>query len=90
VGCAPARLNQKNDFFDSPQNRAIGLRACYTHGVYGQFEQPGAFWGFGDLAVKLDRPPPMLGEHTREILTALGYGLDEPAAIGRAPQLSPS
>jgi crotonobetainyl-CoA:carnitine CoA-transferase CaiB-like acyl-CoA transferase len=32
-------------------------------------------WSLGNLEVSLDRAPPALGEHTREVLSAVG--LDE-------------
>ncbi|MDB5430859.1 MAG: putative acyl-CoA transferase [Caulobacter sp.] len=71
VACAPVRERQRDAFFDSAENRAIGLRACYDHPVYGALEQPGRFWDFGDLQARLDRPPPALDQHTAEVLAEL-------------------
>jgi len=40
---------------------------------------------FSDTPVRIDRPPPRFGEHTREILTELGFEaaeIDELHAAG--------
>jgi crotonobetainyl-CoA:carnitine CoA-transferase CaiB-like acyl-CoA transferase len=70
------RLDQCEAFFASTANDAAGLIARYEHVDYGHVEQPGAFWDFGDLTVKLDRAPPGLGEHTVEVLTEVGLERD--------------
>jgi crotonobetainyl-CoA:carnitine CoA-transferase CaiB-like acyl-CoA transferase len=72
------RLDQGEPFFASAANDAAGLIARYEHADYGRVEQPGAFWIFGDLDVKLDRAPPALGEHTVEVLSEIGL---DPATI---------
>ncbi len=54
VPCEPVRLDQREPFFASADNDAAGLIARYRHVDYGDVEQPGAFWAFGDLDVKLD------------------------------------
>lgn len=77
VACAPVRLSQRQAFLDSPENRAVGLYARYEHAMYGEFEQPGAFWNFVDLPVKPIRPPTVLGQHSAEVLGGLGYSEPE-------------
>ena len=47
------------------------------HGEWGHLEQPGAMWFFGDQEVRLDRAPPLLGEHTVEVLLEVGMSRDE-------------
>jgi crotonobetainyl-CoA:carnitine CoA-transferase CaiB-like acyl-CoA transferase len=78
VPCDQVRLDQGEPFFSSSANDAAGLIARYEHADYGAVEQPGAFWTFGDLDVKLDRAPPALGEHTVEVLTEVGL---DPATV---------
>jgi crotonobetainyl-CoA:carnitine CoA-transferase CaiB-like acyl-CoA transferase len=76
VPCEAVRLDQCESFFASADNDAAGMIARYRHVDYGDVEQPGAFWAFGDLDVKLDRAPPGLGEHTVEVLTEVGLDRD--------------
>ncbi len=81
VVCGPVRLNQKLPFFDDQRNIKAGLVAKYTHGAWGVLEQPGALWHFGDLDVRLGLAPPILGEHTIEILQELGQTPEQIAAL---------
>jgi len=72
VPCEEVRLDQCESFFASADNDAAGMIARYRHVDYGEVQQPGAFWAFGDLDVRLDRAPPGLGEHTVEVLAEVG------------------
>jgi crotonobetainyl-CoA:carnitine CoA-transferase CaiB-like acyl-CoA transferase len=72
VPAEAVREKQKFPFFDDPSNTAAGLVASYRSAQYGNLEQPGALWYFGDLGVRLELAPPALGEHTREVLTTVG------------------
>ncbi|MBA1204315.1 CoA transferase [Pseudomonas capeferrum] len=76
---------QMEPFLDSPEHSAAGLHAHYSHAVYGDMQQIGAFWDFGNLPLSLQRPPPALGQHTRQVLEALGiasHDLERLAAVG--------
>jgi crotonobetainyl-CoA:carnitine CoA-transferase CaiB-like acyl-CoA transferase len=65
------------EFFDDPEARAAGLVADYPHAAFGRMEQPGAFWHFGDMELRLDKAAPVIGEDTRQILSQLGYSVEE-------------
>lgn len=71
-------LAQQDAFFDDVHNRRSGLTAAYPHPVYGQMEQPGASWDFGEkVRLELDRAPPLLGQHSREILSEYGFTAEQ-------------
>jgi crotonobetainyl-CoA:carnitine CoA-transferase CaiB-like acyl-CoA transferase len=72
VPAEPVRTDHEHDFFDSDLYRRLGLSVEYEHPVYGHLEQLGAPFSFGDLEVAADRPPPVLGQHTAEVLSEIG------------------
>jgi crotonobetainyl-CoA:carnitine CoA-transferase CaiB-like acyl-CoA transferase len=78
ISCEPVRLNQGEVFLDDPLGRSLDLVASYPHAEWGQLEQVGALWEFGDLEVTLQRAPPALGQHTIEVLTEVGM---DPSAV---------
>jgi crotonobetainyl-CoA:carnitine CoA-transferase CaiB-like acyl-CoA transferase len=85
VAAVEVRRGQKGPFFDDPAHLAAGLIASYTHTDWGKLEQPGALWYFGNQDVKLDRAPPLVGEHTTEVLLEVGLSqaaIDEAIAAG--------
>jgi crotonobetainyl-CoA:carnitine CoA-transferase CaiB-like acyl-CoA transferase len=81
VPAEPVLEAQGEAFHDDPDHAAAGLHARYRHAVYGELEQVGAYWDFGDLPLRLDRPPPALGEHSRAVWERLGLGPERIAAL---------
>jgi crotonobetainyl-CoA:carnitine CoA-transferase CaiB-like acyl-CoA transferase len=87
VPAAGVAQEQRGPFFDDPDHLAAGLVARYRHEAWGTFEQPGALWHFGNQEVKLDRAPPVLGQHTIEVLLEVGMAradIDALVAAGAA------
>lgn len=77
VSAEIVREAQLDPFLDDPANAAAGLHAHYPHAVYGELQQIGGFWDFDDLPLTLNRAPPALGQHCREVLNALGFTDDQ-------------
>jgi crotonobetainyl-CoA:carnitine CoA-transferase CaiB-like acyl-CoA transferase len=60
-------------FFDDDATWASQLAARYPQVKYGTVEQVGSLWTLGDQSARLDRSSPEVGQHSREILTELGF-----------------
>jgi len=65
-------LDQRDSYLADVDNRAAKLVTRVVHPVYGAFDMLGAAWTFGDLDVTIERGPPLLGEHSRAVLSELG------------------
>jgi crotonobetainyl-CoA:carnitine CoA-transferase CaiB-like acyl-CoA transferase len=63
-------------FFDD-DNVRLGLVAEYEHPILGTMRQFGNLIDFSETPGKIHGPPPLAGEHTREILAWLGYSDDQ-------------
>ena len=66
-----------------PQARALGLVSEYEYPGVGKVGTTGVAWEFSETPAKHGRPP-LLGEHTGEVLRTLGLQDAERAAIERA------
>ncbi len=72
VPCGP--INTFDRVFSDPQVSHLGLVKEVEHSHYGKVKMVGPPATFSESAVGIQSPPPMLGEHNREILTTLlGY-----------------
>jgi len=67
-------------FFDA-DNERLGLVAEYEHPILGTMRQFGTLIDFSDTPGKIHGAPPLVGEHTREILEWLGYAGKEMDAL---------
>ena len=54
----------------------LGLVVAYEHPLLGSLSQFGHLVMFSDTPGRIAGPPPMVGEHTRDILAWAGYGPD--------------
>jgi crotonobetainyl-CoA:carnitine CoA-transferase CaiB-like acyl-CoA transferase len=54
-------------------NVALGLVADYEHAILGRLRQFGHLVTLSDTPGRIAGPPPLVGEHTRPLLRAVGY-----------------
>jgi crotonobetainyl-CoA:carnitine CoA-transferase CaiB-like acyl-CoA transferase len=63
-----------SDLAEDPHVRETGMLTSVRHPTIGELRMPAAPIGLSATPAAIDRPPPLLAEHTREILSdLLGY-----------------
>ena len=76
VPCGP--INDLAEVFDDPQVRARGMRVDLPHPTAGTVSVPGSALKLGATPVDYRLAPPLLGQHTQEVLgERLGMSKDE-------------
>lgn len=74
VPCGP--INDLAQVFADPQVRHRGLRVRATHAAAGEISMVANPMRFSETPITYDRAPPLLGEHTAEVLRGL-LGMDD-------------
>jgi crotonobetainyl-CoA:carnitine CoA-transferase CaiB-like acyl-CoA transferase len=88
-------VHSVGEALNHPQTRARGMVVELAHPQAGPTRALGCPIHFSATPTRIDRPAPMLGEHTREVLREVGYGdaeIDALAARGvvASPQAVPA
>ncbi|RMX06547.1 CoA transferase [Corticibacter populi] len=79
VPCGP--INRLSEVFADPQVRARGVQLAMPHPTAGQVPQVASPIRLSATPVENRLPPPLLGQHTDEILAELGLDADAIAAL---------
>ena len=83
VPCGP--INSISEVFDDPQVRALGLIETVPHPTIGELPLVRSPLSLGATPAATRRAPPLLGEHTLDVLRELGYSDGEARALARSP-----
>jgi crotonobetainyl-CoA:carnitine CoA-transferase CaiB-like acyl-CoA transferase len=66
---------------DDPELKARGWVASYPHPFVGKLDQIGLLFDLSDTPGRIQGPPLIVGQHSREILRELGYAAGEIDAL---------
>jgi crotonobetainyl-CoA:carnitine CoA-transferase CaiB-like acyl-CoA transferase len=76
AGIPAGPMRDIREAFESPQAQAIGSRVRLDHPSLGAVDQVRPPYELATTPAAIRRPPPLLGEHSREILLEAGYDAD--------------
>lgn len=74
---AAAQINTVEELFEDPQFKALDMIEVLEHPVAGALKQLKAPWHMSETPGGTRMPPPILGQHTTEILQQAGFNDDK-------------
>lgn len=77
-------VSTPQDLLEDEHFRAVNYWLDIEHPVAGRFLYPGLPTRFPQLSAQVNKPAPLLGQHTEEVLTGLGYSKTKQAQLKKA------
>ncbi|OZI35972.1 CoA transferase [Bordetella genomosp. 1] len=77
AGVPAGSINAVDEVFEDPQVRHRGMLRHLPHPVAGEVPQVMNPLRFGEATLRVDRAPPVLGQHTEEVLASLGLSAEQ-------------
>ena len=84
LGGYAAIFKNFEDVFSEPQVEATDMLEVLDHPVAGKIKVVGIPWKLLGTPLKIQGPPPTLGQHTDEIMSSIGYSAKEITALKEA------
>ena len=73
VPCEVSTTDYEERVFDDPEMLRLGLVSSQQHPVVGRYDSFGTLIDFSDTPGTIWGPPPLVGQHSREILLEFGF-----------------
>lgn len=83
AGVPSGLINTVAQALDDPHTAARQMVETVRHPTIGDLQMVGIPFKFSDTPASVRRPPPLLGEHTEEVLAGLGLTAEEISAMRR-------
>jgi len=77
-------VNDMEALFNDPHTLAREMLVSFEHPREGTIQMPGSALKLSDTPAQMRVPPPLLGEHTAEILAELGYSAEQISQLDEA------
>jgi crotonobetainyl-CoA:carnitine CoA-transferase CaiB-like acyl-CoA transferase len=77
VPCEVSTTDYEERIFEDPEMLRLGLVSSQQHPVVGRYDSFGTLIDFSDTPGTIWGPPPLVGQHSREILAEFGFTVAE-------------